>query len=197
MDPCRLTAPPRRNLKPRTRGAGPFPVAKMQKGQEEIMLKVLSVAALILLPQLASAAEVDIVGTYRLISANRVILETGETEDSWGENPVGYITYGPDGRMMVIIVFSDRPKPESLDKMTDQDRANLFRTMTAYGGTYTFHGNRIEHHIDISWNELWTGTTVIRDIRRDGDRLVYTSKPAPFTRDGKVSVNTLVWEKVK
>jgi hypothetical protein len=169
----------------------------MQKGQEEIMLKVLSVAALILLPQLASAAEVDIVGTYRLISANRVILETGETEDSWGENPVGYITYGPDGRMMVIIVFSDRPKPESLDKMTDQDRANLFRTMTAYGGTYTFHGNRIEHHIDISWNELWTGTTVIRDIRRDGDRLVYTSKPAPFTRDGKVSVNTLVWEKVK
>jgi hypothetical protein len=24
MDPCRLTAPPRRNLEPRTRGAGPF-----------------------------------------------------------------------------------------------------------------------------------------------------------------------------
>ncbi len=104
---------------------------------------------------------------------------------------------GPDGRMMVIIVFSNRPKPESLDKMTDQDRANLFRTMTAYGGTYTFHGNRIEHHIHISWNELWTGTTVIRDIRRDGERLVYTSKPAPFSRDGKMSVNTLVWEKVK
>ena len=98
---------------------------------------------------------------------------------------------------MVIIVFSNRPKPESLDKMTDQDRANLFRTMTAYGGTYTFHGNRIEHHIDISWNELWTGTTVIRDIRRDGERLVDTSKPAPFSRDGKMSVNTLVWEKVK
>jgi hypothetical protein len=99
--------------------------------------------------------------------------------------------------MMVIIVFSNRPKPESVDKMTDQDRANLFRTMSAYGGTYTFHGNRIEHHIDVSWNELWTGTTVIRDIRRDEDRLVYTSKPAPFSRDGKMSVNTLVWGKVK
>jgi Lipocalin-like domain len=161
------------------------------------MLRVLSVTGIILLPQLVFAADVDIVGTYRLISSNRVILETGETEDSFGKNPVGYISYGPDGRMMVIIVFSDRPKPESLDKMTDQDRANLFRTMTAYGGTYTFHGNRIEHHIDISWNELWTGTTVVRDIRRDGDRLIYTTKPAPFPRDGKMSVNTLVWEKVK
>jgi len=169
----------------------------MQAARRKSMLRILSAAALIFVSQLAFAAEVDIVGTYRLISANRVILETGETEDSWGKNPVGYITYGPDGRMMVIIVFSNRPKPESLDKMTDQDRANLFRTMTAYGGTYTFHGNRIEHHIDISWNELWTGTTVIRDIRRDGERLVDTSKPAPFSSDGKMSVNTLVWEKVK
>jgi Lipocalin-like domain len=161
------------------------------------MLRVLSAAALILLPQLTFAADVDIVGTYRLISSNRVILETGETEEAYGKNPVGYITYGPDGRMMVLIVFSNRPRPESVDKMTDQDRANLFRTMQAYGGTYTFHGNSIEHHIDISFNELWTGTTVVRDIRRDGDRLVYTTKPAPFPRDGKVSVNTLVWEKVK
>jgi hypothetical protein len=77
------------------------------------------------------------------------------------------------------------------------DILNLFRTMQAYGGTYTFHGNSIEHHIDISFNELWTGTTVIRDIRRDGDRLIYTTKPAPFPKDGKMSVNTLVWEKVK
>ncbi len=143
------------------------------------MLRVLLVVALILVPQLASGAEVDIVGTYRLISSKRMILDTGETEDSYGKEPVGYITYGPDGRLMVIIAFSDRPKPESLDKMTDHDRTSLFRTMLAYGGTYTFHGNRIEHHIDVSWNELWTGTTIIRDIRRDGDRLVYTTKPAP------------------
>ena len=96
-----------------------------------------------------------------------------------------------------MIVFSNRPRAESLEKMTDQQRADLFRTMIAYGGTYTFQGNSIEHHIDISWNELWTGTTVIRDIKREGDRLVYTTKPAAFPRDGKMSVNTLVFEKVK
>ena len=69
--------------------------------------------------------------------------------------------------------------------------------MIAYGGTYTFRGDSVEHHIDISWNELWTGTTVIRDIKNEEDRLVYTTKPAPFTRDGKMSINTLVFEKVK
>jgi hypothetical protein len=161
------------------------------------MLRLALVAALVALPHLACAADDDIVGTYRLISSNRVILETGETEDSYGENPSGFITYGRDGRMMGIIVFSNRPKPESLDKMTDQQRAELFRTMLAYGGTYEFHGDRIEHHIDISSNEVLTGTTVIRDIKKEGERLVYTTKPAPFPRDGKMSVNILVWEKVK
>jgi len=161
------------------------------------MLRRALVAALVIFPPLAWAVDDDIVGTYRLISSHRVILETGETEDSYGKNPSGFISYGRDGRMMTIVVFSNRPRPESLDKMTDQQRTDLFRTMSAYGGTYTFHGDRVEHHIDISWNEVWTGTTVIRDIKKEGDRLVYTTKPAPFPRDGKMSVNTLVWEKVK
>ena len=82
-------------------------------------------------------------------------------------------------------------------EMTDQQRADLLRSMTAYGGTYTFDGISIKHQVDISWNEVWTGTTVIRDIKREGDRLIYTTRPAPFTGDGKMSITTLVWEKVK
>ncbi len=147
--------------------------------------------------ELAVVSDADIVGTYQLLSANRLILATGETEDSYGKSPNGFITYGRDGRMMAIITFSNRQKPESLEKLTDPHRADLFRSMAAYGGTYTLRGNSIEHHIDISWNEAWTGTTVIRDIRKDGERLVFTTKPAPFPRDGKMSVNTLVWERVK
>jgi len=126
---------------------------------EEAMVRLAVVIALLLLASPAYAADDDIVGTYRLISANRVILATGDSEDSYGKNPIGFMTYGRDGRMMGMIVFSNRPKAESLDKMTDQQRADLFRTMIAYGGTYTFRGNSVEHHIDISWNELWTGTT--------------------------------------
>ena len=169
----------------------------IQNAGEEAMVRLAVVIALLSFAIPAYAADDDIVGTYRLISANRVILATGDSEDSYGKNPIGFITYDRDGRMMGMIVFSNRPKVESLDKMTDQQRADLFRTMIAYGGTYTFRGNSVEHHIDISWNELWTGTTVIRDIKKEGDRLVYSTKPAPFPRDGKMSINTLVFEKVK
>jgi hypothetical protein len=39
--------------------------------------------------------------------------------------------------MMVLIVKDERPKPPDLAKMTDQERAQLFKTLVAYGGTYT------------------------------------------------------------
>jgi hypothetical protein len=135
------------------------------------------------------------VGTYKLVSEQRKIVDTGEIVSIPGA--VGYISYGKDGGMLVLIVRRPRPQPESIDKITDQQRVELFRTKTAYGGTYKFDGNKVEHHIDISWNEAWTGDDVIRDFKEEGDKLVYTTRPAPSPGDGKMSVVTVVWEKVK
>jgi len=160
----------------------------------KVMLLAVAGAALACL---AIAADEERAGSYRLISSTQKILDTGEISNTWGKNPKGFITYGKDGRMLVLIVRDDRPKPENVEKMNDQQRIDLFRSMTAYGGTYTFDGKRVEHHIDISWNEVWTGTTVVREITKDGDKLVYTSPAAPFASDGKMSEVTLVWEKVK
>jgi hypothetical protein len=70
-----------------------------------------------------------------------------------------------------------------------------FRTMQAYGGTYEFDGRTVKHHIDMSWNQTWTGTTQIRDLHKDGDKLIYTTRPYPFPADGKMSVVTVVWQK--
>jgi molybdate transport system substrate-binding protein len=142
-----------------------------------------------------SQADSDISGTYKLIVEQRKIVETGETVPVL--NPLGYITYGKDGRMLVLIVRPPRPKPEAIDKITDQQRADLLRTMTAYGGTYKFNGTTVEHDIDIAWNEVWAGTKQVRTVTRDGDRLTLTTPPFPFHTDGKMSVNMLVWERVK
>jgi hypothetical protein len=157
--------------------------------------KLILAAAVAMLPLAAVAADEKLEGTYKLISSTRTILDTGQVETFANEQ--GFITYGNDGRMLVLIIRGGRPKPESLEKMTDQQRADLFRTLNAYGGTYNFDGKTMEHHIDISANEVWTGTTQIRDIKKEGDRLIYTTRPAPFVGDGKMSVQTLVWEKVK
>jgi molybdate transport system substrate-binding protein len=142
-----------------------------------------------------SQAEDDISGTYKLIVEQRKIVETGETVPV--PNPLGYITYGKDGRMLVLIVRHPRPKPEAIDKITDQQRADLLRTMTAYGGTYKFNGTTVKHDIDIAWNEVWAGTEQVRTVTRDGDRLTLTTPPFPFHTDGKMSVNMLIWERVK
>jgi len=137
----------------------------------------------------------ELYGTYRLIGTTARILETGEEEKYTDET--GYITYGRDGRMFVLLVRGKRPKPESLDKITDQQRAELFRTTTAYSGPFTFDGKTVEHHIDISWNEVFTGMVLRREVRRDGDRITLTTPPSPRGKDGKMSVRTLTFEKVK
>ena len=141
------------------------------------------------------AADNSLAGTYKLVVEARQILGTGEIVPV--PNPQGYITYGNDGRMLVLIVRNPRPKPNTIEGTTDQERAELLRTMTAYGGTYEFDGTTIKHYIDISWNEVWTGTTEVRSVTRDGERLVYTTPPFHFHTDGKLSVNTLIWEKMK
>jgi hypothetical protein len=160
------------------------------------MRKIMLAFALSMLPFCAAIADEELPGTYKLISSTRTILETGEVQDSYGKQPKGYIMYGKDGRMLVLITHEGRPTPSRTD-MTDKDRADQYRTLNAYGGTYTFHGDWIEHHIDIAANETRMGSTEIREVKRDRNRLIYTTKPQPFSADGKMSVITLVWEKMK
>jgi hypothetical protein len=152
-------------------------------------------AAEIALAAPAVAADVSILGTYRLVSEQRTIVDTKEVIPGTGAR--GYITYGDDGRMIVLIVRQPRPRPEAAEKITDQQRIELFRTITAYAGTYKFDGTTIEHNIEISMNEVWSGTKQVRSVKRDGDQLVYSTPPFPFHTDGKMSINTLVWEKVQ
>lgn len=136
-------------------------------------------------------------GTWKLIKSTRTNSATGATVDTFGANPQGFITYGKDGRMMTIIVRGDRPKPENPAKVTDAQRSALFSSMMAYAGTYKFDGKTIVHQVEVSWNEMWSRTAQIRQVRKEGDRLIYTTKPAPSPVDGSMGFATLTWERVK
>jgi Lipocalin-like domain len=159
------------------------------------MQKFTLIAVAMALSSHAAAEEIVLSGTYRLVSEQRTIVDTGEVISATDSR--GFISYEVDGRMMVLIVRNPRPKPESAEKTTDQQRIDLFRTIVAYAGTYKFDGSSIEHNIEISMNEVWSGTKQIRTIKRDGERLVYTTLPFPFSTDGKMSINSLTWEKIK
>ena len=147
------------------------------------------------IPLPAHAAEPELAGTYELVSSSTKFLDTGEVVTE--QSPKGFIMYGADGRMLVLITYSGRPKPESTAKMTDVQRIGLFRTMLAYGGTYTFDGKKVEHHVDICWDNVRCGTTVVRDVTRDGERLTYVTSPQPSPINGRMSVATVVWQKMK
>jgi hypothetical protein len=143
------------------------------------------------------AADQQLYGTWRLVSFTQTVLATGETRDIFGKSPHGFVNYGRDGRVLLLIVGDKRPKPPDLAKMTDQERADLFKTTIAYGGTYTFDGKTVKTRVDISFNENWTGTEQVRHVKFEGKRLILSTIPAPASQDGKVIMAVLTWERIE
>jgi hypothetical protein len=162
-----------------------------------VMIFVSAIAATTLAAKDVLADEREsLIGTWKLVEAVNEDLATGEKTNIYKGGPVGFITYGAEGRMMAIVVDSGRKKPEG-NIATGAEAEALFRSMTAYAGSYMIKGSQIIHHVDASWNQTWTGTDQIRNYRFDGDRLSLATAPSPNPFTGKMSVRTFVWEKVK
>ncbi|MGE7415775.1 lipocalin-like domain-containing protein [Methylobacterium tarhaniae] len=140
----------------------------------------------------------DLHGTWKLVSSSTKEIESGQERDTLGSSPNGYITYDADGRMMTVATSRDRPNVGDTSKLTEEVRAKLQRSMWAYAGTYTVQGNSVMHKIETSWNEIWNGMTMVRDVqKREDGRLIFTTKPQKGNQTGKMEVLTIVWEKLK
>ena len=139
-----------------------------------------------------------ILGTWKLASYVREELPSGAKSDVMGAHPSGYINYGPDGRMIVMIVGSDRKKPAGGVATPDEAEA-LIRSMLAYAGTYTIdsEAKTVTHHIDISWDQSRTGTNHVRSYKLEGSHLTLTTEPSTDPATGKKTVRTLIWERLK
>jgi len=146
----------------------------------------------------ANSIQQAILGTWKLVSYVREELPSGAKSDVMGAHPSGYINYGHDGRMMVIIVGSDRNKPAGAVATPDEAEA-LIRSMLAYAGTYSLdsQAKTVTHHIDISWDQSRTGTDQVRSYKLEGDRVTLTTEPSTDPATGKKTVRTLVWERLK
>ena len=68
--------------------------------------------------------------------------------------------------------------------------------MISYAGTYTMDAEKVIHHVDISWNQIWTGTDQVRFYKLEGNILTITSAPNRNPVDGREGRSILVWEKV-
>ena len=73
----------------------------------------------------------------------------------------------------------------------------LLGSMVAYAGTYTLGDKQVIHHIDISWNQAWTGTHQVRYFELEGDTLRITTAPYKSYLDGEEGRSILTWKKVR
>jgi len=146
----------------------------------------------------ANSIQKAIVGTWKLVSYIGEDVSSGAKSDVLGPHPSGYINYGGDGRMIVLIVGTDRKKPAGT-VATPAEAEALIRSMLAYAGTYTIDTSKktVTHHIEVSWDQLRTGTDVVRTYKFEGDRLILTTEPSADPATGKKTVRTVVWERVK
>ena len=134
-----------------------------------------------------------LLGTWKLKS-HVVTTAGGERSTPYGDNPTGYLSYSADGRMQVIGAASGRIVPTG-PTPPDNERVALYDTMFAYAGTYSVEAGKVIHHVDISWNEVWTGTDQTRFFAVDGNTLTLTTRIAD-PAGGTEAHYAVVWEKV-
>lgn len=135
-----------------------------------------------------------LIGTWRMLSWKRVLVPSGDESDALGPSPFGYISYAPDGRLMVFVLKSDRPRPQS-NPPSAEEKIALFDSLFAYVGSYEVQADRVIHTLDGSWNELWTGSKQTRLLSFDGERLIYTTQETVDPMDGKLCTYRVEFER--
>jgi Lipocalin-like domain len=135
-----------------------------------------------------------LVGTWRMLTWRREFDDTGETIDALGADPIGFVSYGSDGRVHAMVVRRDRLAPRKLPPTVDE-AVQLFGSMLAYTGTYTLYEDRVVHHVDASWNQAWTGSDQVRFYRFDGPTLELAGAPAQDSFTGRMVTNRMTFQK--
>ena len=130
-----------------------------------------------------------------MVSWTRRAVATGVVTNAMGPDPVGYLSYHPDGRVMAVVVSRERPAIKG-EVPTDAEKVALFDSMLAYAGTYTFENGRVVHHVDASWNPAWGVSDLIRPFSIDGNRLVISGAPGVDPKNGEEVVYELEFRKV-
>lgn len=112
----------------------------------------------------------QLLGSWRLVSIQVRLEDTGETLDLHGAAPRGAILFLPGGRMATLISNSGRTPPK-----TDAEAAALFRGLSAYSGRYRIEGARVLVEVDVAWHPDWEDTRQWRNVSIEGDRLTLTT----------------------
>ena len=139
----------------------------------------------------------SLVGTWRVTSFAYLTLETNEISRPFGEHPIGYIQYSPNGHIVVFLTAGEIRK--AAPPFSDADKVAIYNGIfAAYSGTYDVEGNKVTQHVIAAWRPDWVGGDQIRFVELDGNNKM-TIKTAPLVgpTTGKQIVSTLTFERVE
>jgi hypothetical protein len=136
-----------------------------------------------------------LVGAWRLLPwENRAA--DGQVTYPMGTDALGSLLYTADGRFSVMISRSGRTLFATGDLLsgTTEEQAQAVEGFVGYAGRYSFHGDRVVHHVELSLFPNWVGSDQERSVQLAGDRL--TLSASPLLLAGKLQVPRLIWERV-
>jgi len=134
-----------------------------------------------------------LLGMWRLVSASSTTRDGERNETPYGASPVGFLTYGEDGRVTALISYGER-KPLSAGGGTLEEQAEAFQTFLAYAGRYTLSGDKVTHFVEISSIQNYVDKELVRSIKFQGDQITLITPPTRV--NGKIQTIELVWQRV-
>ena len=136
-----------------------------------------------------------LVGAWRLVSWENQTAD-GPGHYPMGPDPNGYVIYAADGRFSITISQRGRAGFAAGDLLsgTIEEKARAMEGFVAYAGRYSFDGDRVIHHVELSLFPNWVGSDQQRWVELAGDRL--TLSASPLLLAGKQQVPRLVWQRV-
>jgi Lipocalin-like domain len=156
------------------------------------LIRFTLVAVLIVQPSFGQ--ESTVLGIWKLVSNEVEVQASGEKSPVMGEKPSGFVAFTPEGRVFFVLTADGRKAAK-----TDPERAELFKTLVAYTGTYRAEGDKWSTKVDVAWNPEWVGTEQVRSFNVDGERLQVLTpwRVMPNYADKGVTRNMLTFERSK
>jgi hypothetical protein len=136
-----------------------------------------------------------LVGAWRLVSwENRAA--DGQVTHPMGTDAIGYVLYTAVGRFSVTISRPGRAGFAAGDLLggTTEEKARAVEGFVAYAGRFSFDGDRVIHHVELSLFPNWVGSDQERWVELAENRLILSASPLLLA--GKLQVPRLVWERV-
>jgi hypothetical protein len=137
----------------------------------------------------------SIVGVWKLTSFVRKEVGSDKATPPFGENPSGYRVHTHGGHAFYMFVDASRKAPAG--SVTDADRVDLYKTMTAATGTYTVDGDKLVFRAEVSSGQAMTGKSLTYRFQIAGRTLTMTTDPSRSAPGGPEVFFVTTYERVE